>query len=395
MIRRCPVTAFAVVALLWAAVAAAQDRDRFRGRRPPSRGEFLQRMDANGNGLLEPDEVPERARSIIDSLAERAGLDPAKPLPIQKIVSVVESGRGRRFGSSRGFSRGARGETDGGAPGDDAEASSPAAHHDEPQSAPADSNQPDAADASADAGKSAAPDAPSVPGFGSDEKLALVPGFEPQTSAGSVPGFEDAAAAEAGSSAAAADAPARDAGSRSGSSASAPLDADVRAKIERYAESLLKQYDENRNGVLERSEWEKMRGGTQRADANKDGRITLTELTEHLVNYANRSRGARSTSSTTSGGTSRRSLWPGRSQRTGSDTVSRGPVARRFLTPPERLPEGLPEWFIGRDRDGDGQVSMAEYAGSWNDAKAAEFATFDQNNDGLITPAECLATQQK
>jgi hypothetical protein len=33
---------------------------------------------------------------------------------------------------------------------------------------------------------------------------------------------------------------------------------------------------------------------------------------------------------------------------------------------------------------------MAEYSSYWSDAKAREFVRLDLNNDGLITPTECL-----
>jgi len=62
----------------------------------------------------------------------------------------------------------------------------------------------------------------------------------------------------------------------------------------------------------------------------------------------------------------------------------------RALSPTERLPEGLPEWFPRKDKDGDGQVSMAEFSDSWTNEKAAEFSKYDVNNDGYITPAECF-----
>jgi len=62
----------------------------------------------------------------------------------------------------------------------------------------------------------------------------------------------------------------------------------------------------------------------------------------------------------------------------------------RVPSPKERLPEGLPDWFAQRDSDGDGQVMMAEYATTWPDEVVAEFIRFDLNDDGIITPKECL-----
>jgi hypothetical protein len=68
--------------------------------------------------------------------------------------------------------------------------------------------------------------------------------------------------------------------------------------------------------------------------------------------------------------------------------------AYRFLTPAERLPEGLPFSFTSKDRDGDGQVSMAEFSNSWTASTVAEFNRWDANGDGVATPAECLAAER-
>jgi hypothetical protein len=63
----------------------------------------------------------------------------------------------------------------------------------------------------------------------------------------------------------------------------------------------------------------------------------------------------------------------------------------RIASADERLAKkGLPSWFLDKDDNGDGQVAMAEYGDSWSDSSLAEFAKFDLNGDGVITPAECL-----
>ncbi len=62
----------------------------------------------------------------------------------------------------------------------------------------------------------------------------------------------------------------------------------------------------------------------------------------------------------------------------------------RFLSPHERLPEGLPDWFVDRDTNLDGQVTMAEFADEWTDSKVEEFFKYDGNNDGVITVEEAL-----
>jgi len=62
----------------------------------------------------------------------------------------------------------------------------------------------------------------------------------------------------------------------------------------------------------------------------------------------------------------------------------------RFRSATERLPKGLPDSFLQKDRDGDGQVWMAEWTTAWTEAEAARFQQFDLSGDGVITPEECL-----
>jgi Ca2+-binding EF-hand superfamily protein len=66
----------------------------------------------------------------------------------------------------------------------------------------------------------------------------------------------------------------------------------------------------------------------------------------------------------------------------------------RFLTPQERL-TGLPEWFKKKDADGDGQVTMAEFARDWTPELLNEFNRYDLNHDGVITAAECLRAEKR
>ncbi|HUT92322.1 MAG TPA: hypothetical protein VMY37_22700 [Thermoguttaceae bacterium] len=42
-------------------------------------------MDANGNGVIEPSEVPEERRGMLRYMAGRMGLDPEKPIPLDQV----------------------------------------------------------------------------------------------------------------------------------------------------------------------------------------------------------------------------------------------------------------------------------------------------------------------
>jgi hypothetical protein len=57
----------------------------------------------------------------------------------------------------------------------------------------------------------------------------------------------------------------------------------IESRVRQYAESLLKQYDKNKNGVLEKDEWSQMPERWRGADRNGDGKITLDELVARLA----------------------------------------------------------------------------------------------------------------
>ena len=138
---------------------------------------------------------------------------------------------------------------------------------------------------------------------------------------------------------------------------------------------MLRRYDRNRNGVLERDEWAGMRSA-EAADRNHDGKVTVDELTARMADYSRR----RSSESERDRGGS-----------DGSDTPdSNDRKSYRLLTAIERLPEGLPDWFVQRDGNADGQVAMAEFTSFWSEGEANRFARYDHNGDGMITPRECL-----
>ncbi len=194
----------------------------------------------------------------------------------------------------------------------------------------------------------------------------------------------------------------------------------VPAKITRYAQRVLRQYDRNGDGRLQPAEYAPMAGQPARADADHDGVITLDEFAEYVAAYAEQHKlrwgppagplanlaslftpaESPETAAPRSGrasepespGTAARP--PGPASPTASQAQAPEPPARprrdtKFYISPKRLPPGLPDWFVGRDADGDGQLTLAEFAPRPTPAQLAEFARMDANRDGLVTAREC------
>jgi hypothetical protein len=63
---------------------------------------------------------------------------------------------------------------------------------------------------------------------------------------------------------------------------------------------------------------------------------------------------------------------------------------QRFFVAPARLPQGVPAWFAARDLDGDGQLTLSEFAPHPVQADIDEFNRYDLNHDGVITIDEVL-----
>jgi len=303
-------------------------RGRFsRGDRAGWMQGFLRRLDRNGDGRIDESELDPQGREMLKRMAERAGVEPKLPILIDEFSkSMAERMEQRRPGG-------------GGPPGSGSTAGSPTTVSKEP---------------------------PKVPGFGASAKPAAVPGFG--TASATPSGLR---LASSGQATAAESSPPQPEASLAPS----------RRDLDRFRDlalSNIRRYDKNGNGQLEAHEWAGQRERFKAADGNHDGTITRDEMAGWLAQYS-RSQGGGSQGDHRSASAS-----PARSYSAGS------PMSYRFRTPTERLPEGLPSWFAQRDVNGDGQVSMAEFATFWSDAKVAEFDQQDANRDGIITPGECL-----
>ncbi|MEX2286626.1 MAG: hypothetical protein WD648_06015 [Planctomycetaceae bacterium] len=193
---------------------------------------------------------------------------------------------------------------------------------------------------------------------------------------------------------------------------------DIPAKVARYLERRFRQLDKNQNGRLEREEWQTPQPSSNPADANGDGILTRDELKDRVLSYG-RLRRVRVLSSTDEGsgnpstpaaadsadgdvrdpapinGKGENSERPKESN--GAD-VSKTPPRRdtQFFVPAPRLPQGIPDWWRARDANGDGQLTLREFAPQASAADIAGFKKLDVNSDGLVTPSEYVrATSAK
>lgn len=193
-------------------------------------------------------------------------------------------------------------------------------------------------------------------------------------------------------------------------------------KVLRYVEALIRKHDTDGDGVLSEHEWRGAAGNPQAADIDHDGIITPEELVERILVYS-RHRSLRLVrpainppltgmpSGAEPGVVDDQSPLGGEqgSRQSRPDEVAAGDLegadaervreqarrSRKFYIPRDRLPAGTPEWFIDRDADGDGQITMREFSAKWSPEVAAEFSAYDRNGDGVITAAEAAAGARK
>jgi Ca2+-binding EF-hand superfamily protein len=380
---------------------------------------FLNELDTNHNGVIEAEEVAGQKKFYADRLLQRAGIEPNYPIALSKAREAMQrfyqaatqgglatpgmygpmpgyyggpgsppmSGAGQNAEAQRQFEqiftdfKHLDANNNGVIEADEATGGSSHSHKEIFEKTMAKAGLPATTPARVDlvrerlsaaylggsSGTAGYAGTSLVPGFGAAANQAAIPlGFGPiagplpaamRTSAGSTP---------------------------SASPSLPPPRNDEEARVREYAKSLLAQYDKNKDGVLQKEEWHDMRGDVKAADTNGDKLITLEELTIWLLKFS------RNPGQSPSGGLAAATA--------GASAVTKG-RPYRFSTAKDLLPSGLPDWYIQKDLDGDGQVSMAEYCGDWSDAKSAEakmadFARYDCDGDGFITPAEYLRLEK-
>lgn len=397
-------------------------RDRRREGYDPA--EMLKGMDGNKNGLIDPSEVSGRSRMFIDRAAEKAGLDKAKAMPIDKLLPAMQAAseeyrKQREAGG--GGERGGPGGPPAASPMSSPSTPRPSTGFGGPASTTPTASSSGFGSPSGRAGSIISLESKfdqsvidyvngtllreqDKNGDGNIDKNEWVNGnwsksnppensdlnkdgklsreelcYRISKSRGIAVKGEVASSSSSGPPS----------GGSPGFSASASLSSSGGDRTKRYAEGLLREHDKNKDGMLQRDEWKDMKTEHQGADSNGDGTITLEELSTRISAYS--SGGASSTPLSSSSGPGYGGKFRGASDKSAATTKK----SYRFLTPTERLPKGMPDWFIKSDADGDGQIMMAEYSTSWTDSTVAEFAKLDLDGDGIIVPSEALGGEKK
>jgi len=172
----------------------------------------------------------------------------------------------------------------------------------------------------------------------------------------------------------------------------------VSAKVLRYVERIVKQYDRNGDGRLQAAEFHAMHGEPRRADLDQDGVITLEELAERVASYGRRRR-IRLRSPNPA------AVFVFPLLRSSEQPVAETPKRttpetepeqeRRFYVPRALLPQGLPDWFDKRDTDGDGQLTFSEFSRGATRTEIERYPRYDRNGDGVLTAQELHKSLQR
>ena len=354
--------------------------------------EMLKRMDTNGNGVLDNEEVSERARYFVKRAAERAGVDPNKPIKLDDLFKSFDE---RRKEEEKQREKAKKEEDDDTVPGfgnDDDDELPIVPGFNLPADSPLlskkpleerydrrildevrkvlgryDLNRNEVLDAAEWKGISWQTD-PKTSDLDGDGRLSKVE-------------LAERYAKRYGNSMAEKKKKKSTSSSSSKSKSTAKSSTSDGEKVRKYAESLLKQYDKNKSGVLEKEEWAKM-PKPERYNTNRDKIITLDELAYGARNYGSSSSASSSSSLSSKYGFA--SVFP------------QGKVYRVKTQEELTKSMGVPSTFTSKDKDGDLQLVLSEFTTSLDsDSKLEDFKKHDLNGDWLITAKEWLEAGKK
>ncbi len=160
------------------------------------------------------------------------------------------------------------------------------------------------------------------------------------------------------------------------------------AKLIRYGKRIIDKYDTNGDGMLQPAEWKMMAGKPEGIDADQDGVITANEYAAHVADYGHFRRmlllSPNASENRAIGGTTG-DAYEEQPRQDDQESLRR---SKKFYVPSSRLPKGLSQEFFNRDRDGDGQLTQAEFSPKLTAAELERFKKLDANLDGVITARE-------
>lgn len=154
----------------------------------------------------------------------------------------------------------------------------------------------------------------------------------------------------------------------------------VPAKLQRYAQWMVRQHDTDGDNRLTAAELGQNPENFRRMDRDGNESVTVGEIAADAWEYA-----LQRTNSGVEG--DQTDATPESAGEKGSETRRR---ETQFYVRPSRLPEGLPDWFLQRDLDGDAQLTPAEFSPGALGSELSEFERLDANSDGIVTAAECV-----
>src|SRR5688572_18213750 len=285
-------------------------------------GEMIRNMDANKNGTIDPSEQSGRTQFFLRRPAERAGLDMSQPMPVDKLIEEMEQSRGDRDrDGDRGRDRDR--DDDGDRRRDDDRRRNDDRDNDRNRSpnafGPGGNGSPAPAPGAGVVGFGApAPATGGVAALGSssssqkyDDRVVTYVEDMLNRYDQNKDGYVDSKEWASGRWSTPPEESdtnkdnrlskdellvriAKRFGSQRGGGDSSSNNS---AQVRRFADSLIRQYDKNRDGRLQADEWKEMRTEHQSADADRDGIITTDELAVKLTNYASGSPMSSSSSS--------------------------------------------------------------------------------------------------
>ncbi len=296
---------------------------------------MLSRLDANGNGSIDPDEMQGPARFMLDRLGRdnpeiAAAMSASKAIPLSKITKTIEKMRGDSGGSSSNNNNNNSGNSSSG--------STPK----EPE--------------------------PLVPGFGIKKEVTSILGFGVDGSLSAAVKIEDRDLKEAAERM-----------QRYDNNKDGILD-EKEIKDGRWSEDPM-QFDRNGDKKLTQQE------------------LAVRYAKRRIVEEAEKANKSNQSSASVARGDRRRSDDERSRDTANDRDVPVNPWSKQssYKIAPRsgETVKGIPEWFASSDANRDGQVMMHEFASNWDEATLKEFGRFDTNDDGTITTFETLAAVKK